>query len=385
VKKLLVIVFAALLSVGSYRLGQQSIVSHSQSELDLSVANSVWDVVSSNYLRISDVDQESMKYGLARGLVQSLGDQHSVFMDPDEANAFLTSLNGDLEGIGAELKLENEMVLIVNPLPGSPAEKAGIHPGDLIMKVDGEFLGSITNLMEVVMKIRGPKGTQVKLEIIREGDVQPKEFVITRESIHIAAVTYEEKEYLSQKVPSIRLSSFTENVGEEFEKALLEVNKAGYDKLILDLRYNGGGYLEGAVDILSYFLENDTPAVSIRNQGQEVSRNTIPKKTGFKGKVVVLVNDSSASASEIVAGALQDYEKAQLIGVKTFGKGSVQEVHPFGDDSIIRLTIAEWLTPKGRSIEKKGIEPDQIVELDFEAYKAGTDNQLQAALEFLAE
>jgi len=385
VKKFLAVVAIGFISVGSYQLGKNSIVSSSQTVLDVSMANAVWDVISHNYLRLEDLDQETLKYGLARGLVQSLGDQHSVFMDPDESNAFLSSLNGDLEGIGAELKLEEETVVIVNPLPDSPAERAGIRPGDIIMKVDGEYLGSVTNLTDVVMKIRGPKGTDVTLTIVHEGEYQPIDVTITRDSIHLVAVSLEEKEHLSQKIPVIRLTSFTETIGQEFEESLLEVMKMGHKKLIIDLRYNGGGYLEGAVDVLSYFLQPGAEVVSIRNQDQNVPRNSLAKKTRFDGEIVVLVNESSASASEIVAGALQDYDKAHVIGVKTFGKGSVQEVHTFSDASLIRLTIAEWLTPNGRSIEGVGIEPDQVLELDFDAFKEGRDNQLDAALEYLVD
>lgn len=384
-KKFLAVVAIGFISVGSYQLGKNSIVSSSQTVLDVSMANAVWDVVSHNYLRLEDLDQESLKYGLARGLVQSLGDQHSVFMDPEESNAFMTSLNGDLEGIGAELKLEEETVVIVNPLPDSPAERAGIRPGDIIMKVDGEYLGSVTNLTDVVMKIRGPKGTDVTLTIVHEGEYQPIDVTIIRDSIHLVAVSMEEKEHLSQKIPIIQLSSFTETIGQEFEESLLEVMRLGHKKLIIDLRYNGGGYLEGAVDVLSYFLQPGAEVVSIRNQDQNVPRNSLAKKTRFEGDIVVLVNESSASASEIVAGALQDYDKAHVIGVKTFGKGSVQEVHTFSDASLIRLTIAEWLTPNGRSIEGVGIEPDQVLELDFDAFKEGKDNQLDAALEYLVD
>lgn len=348
------------------------------------MANAVWDVVSHNYLRIDEADQEKLKYGLARGLVQSLGDQHSVFMDPQEANDFMSSLNGDLQGIGAELKLEDDTVVIVNPLPDSPAEKAGIRPGDIIMKVDGEYLGSVTDLTEVVMKIRGPKGTNVTLTVLHEGEFQPIDLTITRDSIHLVAVSWKEQEFAGQVIPVIQLASFTETIGEEFENALLEVMAKGHQKLVVDLRFNGGGYLEGAVDVLSYFLPSGSEVVSIRNQDQEIPRNSMPKKTRYEGELVLLVNESSASASEIVAGALQDYQKAHVIGTTTFGKGSVQEVHGFSDDSLIRLTIAEWLTPQGRSIEGVGIEPDQVLELDFEQFKEGTDNQMEAALEYLA-
>lgn len=385
-KRLAALAIAVFFIASAYRLGQENPIldaSLSKSALDVSLADEVWQVVAQNYLRIDELDQDKLKYGLAKGLVSALGDQHSAFMDPDEAEAFFSSLQGDFQGIGAELKIEDGAVIIISPLPGSPAEKAGLQPGDVILKVDGEYLGTVTDLFEIVMRIRGPEGSSVVLTVVSEDDFQPRELTITRESIHINGVTWEEKEFSGQKVAYLQVSSFTEHIGEEFSGALEDIIDQGYEDLIIDLRFNGGGFLEGAVDILSHFIAENTPVVLIRNQDQKTERLATRRTPFFTGKIVVLVNDTSASASEIVAGALQDYGKARIIGTKTFGKGSVQEVHPFDDQSMIRLTIAEWLTPLGKSIDRIGIEPDQVLELDYDAFKEGQDNQLEAALEAL--
>lgn len=385
-KRFAALAVALLFIAGAYRLGQENPLpeaSLSKSSLDFSLVDEVWQVVSQNYLRIDEVDQEKLKYGLAKGLVAALGDQHSSFMDPQEAEAFFSSLQGDFQGIGAELKIEDGAVVIISPLPGSPAEKAGLRQGDVILKVNGEYLGTVTDLFGIVMRIRGPEGSQVSLTVLPKDDAQPREMTITRESIHINGVAWEDKQLDGQGIAYLRISSFTEHIGEEFSQALQEITDKGYEKLVIDLRFNGGGFLEGAVDILSHFVEVDKPVVLIRNQDQKTERLAYKTSPFFTGEIVVLVNDTSASASEIVAGALQDYKKAKIIGTKTFGKGSVQEVHPFSDQSMIRLTIAEWLTPLGKSIDRTGIDPDQLVELDYEAFKDGQDNQLEAALQAL--
>lgn len=385
IKRLAIVISVALLMGVSYRFGQQSPTISAVIPLDFGVARQVWEVVNQNYLRADDIDLESIKYGLAKGLVGALDDNHSDYMDPDEAKDFMASLNGDLQGIGAELRLVDGIVTVVNPLPDSPAERAGIRPGDMIMKVDGETLGPIADIIEVVTKIRGPAGTIVKLTIIHEDNPKPIDIEIRREEIHLNAIEWSEKEFSGEKIAYIRLASFTEDIGKEFADAIEEIVRIGYKKLILDLRFNGGGYLEGSVDVLSHFIEADKPVVFIRDQEQEIARNAFRVPVNFQGEIVVLVNDSSASASEIVAGALRDYDLAHLIGVKTYGKGSVQEVHPFSDQSLLRLTIAEWLTPLKKNIEMVGIEPDQVLELDFDAFKEGEDNQLDAALEYLVD
>lgn len=368
----------------SFRLGQQSGgIVNPESGLNYTSANQVWNVINDSYLRTDELDQTELQYGLAKGLVNSLEDIHSTYLDPEEAEAFISSLNGELEGIGAELKLEDGAVVVVSPLPDSPAERAGIRPGDIIIKVDGEHLGTVTNLFDVVLKIRGPKGTDVTLTVLHEESFSSEDITITRDEIHINSVEWEVQEANGAQIAHMTIASFTDQIGIEFEEALQVINDAGHDKLILDFRFNGGGFLDGAIDLVSYFIPVDQPVVHIRDQDDTESRNAFQKPVAYSGQIVVLVNEASASASEIVAGALQDYGLAHVIGVTTFGKGSVQEVHPFLDQSMVRITVAEWLTPKRRNIEGEGIEPDQIVDLDFDAFLEGDDSQLNAALEYL--
>lgn len=374
----------ALLAV-SYNLGRESVLINETTGLNYSAANSAWNVINNQYLRLDEIDLDEVKYGLAKGLVNSLGDKHSAFMDPQESEIFVSSLNGELEGIGAELRLIDGIVTIVSPLPDSPAEAAGIRPGDIVLKVDGETLGVVSNLFDVVMKIRGKKGTEVILTVLHNDSSNSEDISIIRDEIHIDAVTYEEKNLDGETIPYIKLSSFSEDLDREFNAALDKVVANDYQKLILDLRFNGGGFLEGAIDIGSYFIDEGDAVVFIRDKSKTLQRNAVAKDVNYRGKMVVLVNDVSASASEIVAGALQDYGLAQIIGVTTYGKGSVQEVHPFFDNSLMRITVAEWLTSKENSIEAKGVEPDQVVENDFDAYLEGDDAQLDAALEYLAE
>jgi carboxyl-terminal processing protease len=386
-KKLSLSFLALLLSVSLYRAGQENIfgsllhATPSQS-LNFQTANSVWSVIEGNYLRADEVKMKDLQYGLAKGLIQSLDDPYSSYMDPEESLSFMTSLNGDLEGIGAELRLEGRNVRVVSPLPDSPAEAAGLRPGDIILKVDGENLGDVDDLMDVVMKIRGPKGTDVTLTVLQEESVESTDITITRDDIHIEAVTFE---YVGEDedIPVIRLSNFSEQSPVEFEKALDQVIENNDQKLIIDLRFNGGGYLEAAVDIVSYFVGPGEPVVFVKGVQDENEKLTRNQDTRYKGKIVVLVNEASASASEIVAGALQDYGLAYVMGDTTFGKGSVQEVHPLLDRSLVRITIAEWLTPLKRSIEGQGIEPDELVELDYEAFLEDNDTQLEAAINYL--
>lgn len=387
-KTLKALVFSLLL-IGAFAAGQHfspDIQPSGQSApavLDMTIAEDVWDVIQRSYLRADEIDTSQMKYGLARGLMSVLDDPHSAFLDPEESEAFMTSLKGDLHGIGAELKLADGLVEVVSPLPDSPAERAGIRPGDIIMKVDGEVLGNVTNLFDVVMDIRGEKGTSVTLTVLHVDALTPEDITIVRDEIHIDAVSYDELEYEGEVIPHLKVSSFTEEVGTEFENMLSQVNNNGYKKLILDFRFNGGGFLEGAVDVLSHFVSEGSIVVKTAKKVNQSQRLAKDKEVTFDGEIVVLVNEASASASEIVAGALQDYGVAHTLGVKTFGKGSVQEVLPLYDGSLVRITIAEWITPKNRSIEGEGIEPDEILELDYEKYREGDDNQLDRALEYL--
>lgn len=382
-RRILLIVASILALALSFRVGQLVVLSSPAPILfDTSVARRVYGEVRQDYLRIKDITADKIKYGLAKGVVDALGDAHSEFFDPKESKVFMSSLNGEIEGIGAELKLRDGMATVTSPLPNSPAQRAGLKPGDIILKVDGKNLGMVTDLMSVVMKIRGPKGTGVKLTILHEKSMEPIELKIIRDEIHEVTVKWEKKSVNGKDMALMTLMSFTGDIDPAFAKAMKEIHDQHLDHLVIDLRFNGGGYLESAISALSYFIEKGKPVVIVHAKSDEV-RNAAAQDFLFRGKIAVLVNDASASAAEIMAGALQDYGLARIIGTQSFGKGTVQEVHPFADGSSLRLTVAEWLTPKKRNIEEKGITPDQIVKLSYEDFTAGKDAQMEEGIKWL--
>lgn len=342
----------------------------------------VWDEMKTYYIDESLVQNDkTLVYGAIKGLVGSVNDPYTIFMDPEETKQFEENLNGSLEGIGAELTVEDGFLKVLSPLKNSPAEKAGLIPGDIIFQINGEITGEM-NLFDAIMKIRGEKGTDVTLTIIREGVDEPFDVVITRDEITIESVTYE---LVEENISYISINQFSDDTGVEFDKALQQVILDDPKGLVIDLRYNGGGYLDIAVDILSRLIEGKKVAVQI--QTRESEENEMLYLFGDaklpKLPLVVLVNNGSASAAEILAGAIQDYKRGLIIGETTYGKGSVQEVIYLGDGSSLRMSIAHWLTPNGRDIEDMGITPDRIIELTYEDALDGNDTQLNEAVDYL--
>ncbi|MFC1615760.1 S41 family peptidase [Patescibacteria group bacterium] len=355
-------------------------VSDDEHEIDLSLYWLVWDLLSEKYVDEENIDTSAMIYGSIKGLVSSLDDPYTVFMNPEESEEFNDSLEGTLEGIGAELTIEERNLVIVSPLRNSPAEKAGIEPGDIIYMIDGEFAAEMT-LFDAIMSIRGEMGTTVVLTILRDGLGEPFEVPIVRDSIDIDSVTVEK---LDDEITYLSINQFNDKTLEEFSSAISEMILEEARGLIIDLRFNGGGYLDIAVELLSFILPEDTTAVKIEQRGME---NEVMYTNGqvklLDIPVVVLVNEGSASASEIVAGAIQDYERGVIMGTQTFGKGSVQEVESFSDGSSIRLTIAKWFTPNGTNIDEVGLTPDIIVEIEEADIEAEIDTQKEAAIEYI--
>ena len=342
--------------------------------------NEVWTELQNAYYDSSKLDKGKLSYGAIKGLVAAIDDPYTVFMTPEESKTFNDDLEGQLEGIGAELEVKDGKLVVVSPLKGSPAEKAGIKPGDIIYKIDGAVAEEMT-LYAAVKKIRGKPGTSVTLTVIHEKTSAPAEIKITRSEITVDSVTVEK---LDGDIFHVSINQFNDHTKKEFLAAVQRILLEKAKGIILDLRGNGGGYLDTSVDVLSELVSGKQTAVIIKHRDQTQNETV---KTSGSGRIadlplVVLVDKGSASASEIVAGAVQDLKRGVLIGVTTFGKGSVQELNRLSDGSNLRMTIAKWFTPNDRTIDEVGITPDKIVEITDDDIKAKKDTQLDAAKEY---
>ncbi len=329
-----------------------------------------------------DIPQDSDRvYGAIRGMVESFDDQHTAFIDPVRAAVSSENISGSFEGIGASIRMdESGRLVVAHPFPERPAFKAGVRTDDIILEVDGDSVEGL-NLYEAVLLIRGPAGSTVTLTIFREGTPEPFDIPIERAKIEIEVV---QSELMEGNIGYIRLTQFSKGAAEKITEAIEELFEQGATALIFDLRSNPGGLLSESVNVSSLFLEEGTVVIErLKNDKEkrfDVERG-LQVSTGEP--LVVLVNGGSASASEIVAGAIQDLERGTIIGEQTFGKGSVQLPHTLSDGSQLRVTVAEWLTPGGRQIHGEGISPDVTVEMTLEDFEQGLDPQLDGAVEFL--
>jgi carboxyl-terminal processing protease len=309
---------------------------------------------------VDDVDSKKAMYGALRGMLSSL-DDYSQFMDPDEYRELTSEAKGEYGGIGVEITLKDGILTVITPMAGTPAEEAGIRPGDKIVRINGRTTENVT-LNDSVKIMRGEPGTQITLTIWRDKDEKILDISVKRANIKIDSI--EDAYLIESKIGYIRLVEFQEHCARDLETALKKLENDGMDSLILDLRNNPGGLLESAVEVSEKFIPMDRIIVSTKSRSP--SQNAVYKSRGIlthrEYPLVVLVNEGSASASEIVAAAIQDNKRGVILGAKTFGKGFVQTVIPLKDDSALRLTTAAYLTPGGMSINKEGITPDVIVE-----------------------
>lgn len=338
-------------------------------------------VVTATSTPLSDAEKIQ---GAITGLVQSYGDPYTVYFPPEDAKMFEADISGNFSGVGMEVGMRDNMITVIAPLPDSPSEKAGFIAGDVIVRIDDVSTEGMS-VDEAVQKIRGEKGTKVKFSVFHKGEIEFKDITVVRDTITIPT----SKTEVRDDVFIISLYSFNALSESEIQKALREYVKSNKKKLIIDLRGNPGGYLQSAVGIASYFLPVGKTIVResfgegkdenvYRSAGKELGKSA-PRK------LVVLVDGGSASASEILAGALQEHGIAKLIGSQTFGKGSVQELIRLDNGSSLKVTIARWLTPNGVSISEGGLTPDIVVERTSEDRIAEKDPQLDAALEFLSK
>lgn len=342
--------------------------------LDLTGVQETYRALKSNY--DGTLDQQKLIDGASRGLVAAAGDEYTVFLDKKEAEEFDDSLGGKLVGIGAEIGLRNNTPTVIRTLKDTPAAKSGLQAGDTIVAVNDEASMHWT-VDETVSKIRGEEGTTVKVSVLRTN--QPFNYTITRAPITSPSV----ESRIDGKMGILTISRFDDQTSETSRVAAEEFKAKGVESVIVDLRGNGGGYLNAAQDVAGLWLENKV-VVSERTGGRITEELKTSNNAPLKGiKTVVLVNGGSASASEIVAGALQDHGAATLVGEKTFGKGSVQRILDLRMDARLKVTIAKWYTPKGKNISKEGISPDKKVDFSRDDANSGKDPQFDAAKELL--
>lgn len=352
-----------------------------------------WNLLNTKYLDKKALDPEKMFYGAISGMVASLGDPYTVFLPPQQQKSSKEELGGSFEGVGIQLGFDEtkspasgskeKRLVVIAPLDGTPAKEAGIKPLDLIIKIDEKDTTNMT-LPDAVDLIRGPRGTNIELTIYREGEKEPKIFNLVRRTIVVKSVELSFKQNKAGKnIAVINLSRFGERTEGEWDEAVSQIIDKKADGLVLDLRNNPGGYLEGAVFIASEFLSSGPVVLQEDARGEKLNFNV--NRTGklLDIPLVALINKGSASASEIVAGALQDKQRAKLVGEKSFGKGTIQEAQELSKNTGIHITIAKWLTPKGRWVnELGGLSPDIEVKTNEEDIKDATkDPQMEKALE----
>lgn len=342
----------------------------------------VWNTINEKYPGGNKVSDQDKIYGAISGLVSSLNDPYSVFFTPEEAKNFEDEISGNFSGIGMEVGLKDKILTVIAPLKDTPAYKANIKSGDKILKIDTTSTEGLT-VEEAVKLIRGEKGTTVALTILREGEQEPIEIKVVRDIINIPTL---ETEARPDGIFVIRLYSFSANSANLFRNAMREFVQTKSDKLLLDVRGNPGGYLGASVDMASWFLPEGK--VVITEDYGTFQEPTVFRSRGYnifndKLKFVILIDGGSASASEILAGALKDHGRAKLVGSKSFGKGSVQQVVEITKDTLLKITVAKWLTPNGETIAEKGLTPDFVVELTKEDIQNKRDLQMEKAVELL--
>jgi carboxyl-terminal processing protease len=350
-------------------------------DVDFSLFWETWKVLQEKFVEPQKLDTQEMIYGAISGMVKSTDDPYTVFFNPQETEEFLKEAEGVFEGIGAEIGIKNNQLVIIAPLEGTPAEKAGLRAGDKILKIDGKETIDLT-IEEAVKLIRGPKGTEVTLTIFREDWNKTKEIKIVRSVIKIPSVKWE---LLEGNIAYIKIYQFFERADRDFRKMAIEILNSPAQKIILDLRNNPGGYLEVAQEIAGWFLKRgNIVAIEDPRPGKEQKIYKAEGNEKFLDyPIVVLINQGSASASEILAGALRDNRNVLLIGETSFGKGSVQELAELRDGSSLKITIARWLTPKGELISERGLKPDIKVQMTPEDYNKDLDPQLEKAIEII--
>lgn len=347
-------------------------------DIDFSLFWDAWQVIQEKYADRGHLDKKAMLLGATEGMVKSLEDPYTVFFRPQESKQFQDDVSGSFGGIGAEIGIRKDILTVISPLEDSPAQKAGLKPGDKILKINDTISADLT-LNEAIGLIRGPKGETVKLTIVHNGEDELKEISIVRDDIKIPTTKLEIK---NDKIAYLQLFNFGQTAPSEFRKRIIEILRGPADRMILDLRNNPGGFLEVSKDLVGWFVDSGSlAAIEDFGDGQTKEYRTTGNGALKNMPVVVLINGGSASASEIMAGALRDLRGIKLIGSKSYGKGSVQELTNLREGTSLKVTIAKWLTPSKKSIDKEGLEPDIKVEITKEDAENLKDPQLEKAIE----
>jgi carboxyl-terminal processing protease len=350
-------------------------------DVDLSLFWQAWHELEDNFVDKNQIDHQKMVYGAISGMVASLEDPYTAFFNPVDAKKFLEDTSGSFEGVGMEIGVKQNQLRVIAPLENSPAQKADIRAGDFIVQIDGKSTAGITS-DEAVNLIRGPKGTQVVLTMFREDWKETRDIEIARDVINVPSLKWEIKD---GDIAYIQLYQFTEKAGVDFRAAAVDIINSPAKAIVLDLRNNPGGYLSVAQDIAGWFLKKGQ-IVTRENFGEkrpEEEHKSAGPSLLEKYPITIIINEGSASASEILAGALRDNRQVQLVGKQSFGKGSVQQLMPLANESSLKVTIARWLTPNGDQISEKGLMPDIEVEISAEDEEKEIDPQLDKAIEIV--
>jgi len=366
---------------GGFYLGKRQCKICPPQEIDFSLFWEAYHKLQEKFVDKSKIDPQQIIYGAISGMTRSLKDPYTVFFTPQETKRFEEDVQGVFEGIGIEIGVRNDQLQVIAPLEDSPAKKAGLRAGDKILKINDTFTQELT-LEEAVNLIRGPKGTEVRLTIFREGWKEPKEIKIVRDVIKVPSF---DLKFLDPDVVYLKIYQFSGNSPTNFKEIAQKIINSSRKKIVLDLRDNPGGFLDAAIDIAGWFLQKGDPVlIEEFADGKEEIHRANGNSLLSDYKLVILINKGTASAAEILAGALRDNKGTIIVGEKSFGKGSVQELTFLKDQSSLKITIAKWKTPKGKFLEENGLAPDIEVKMTEEDFDQNRDPQLEKALEILS-